>query len=44
MQVPSGDVIRILLNVILNAAQSTKKKQNITLQAAPAAGLTPSRV
>jgi signal transduction histidine kinase len=38
VQVPSGDVIRILLNVVLNAAQSTKKKQNITLRIAQVAG------
>jgi two-component system, sensor histidine kinase and response regulator len=37
VQVPSGDVIRILLNVVLNAAQSTKKKQNITLRVAQVA-------
>ncbi len=38
VQVPSGDAIRILLNVILNAAQSTKKRQNISLRLAKAAG------
>jgi two-component system sensor histidine kinase/response regulator len=38
VQVPSGDVIRILLNVVLNAAQSTKKKQNISLRVVQVAG------
>jgi len=36
--VPSGDVIRILLNVILNAAQSTQKRQNIRMRLAQVAG------
>jgi len=38
VEVPSGDVIRILLNVILNAAQSTKKRQNIRMRLAQVAG------
>lgn len=38
VKVPSGDVIRILLNVILNAAQSTKKRQNIGLYLSKTSG------
>lgn len=38
VKVPSGDVIRILLNVILNAAQSTKKRQNIGLYLSKVSG------
>ena len=38
VQVPSGDVIRILLNVILNAAQSTKRKQNISMRLSQVTG------
>jgi two-component system, sensor histidine kinase and response regulator len=38
VRVPSGDVIRLLLNVILNAAQSTKKRQNIRMRLAQVAG------
>jgi signal transduction histidine kinase len=38
VQVPSGDVIRILLNVVLNAAQSTKRRQNISMRLGQVAG------
>jgi len=31
VRIPSGEVIRILLNIVLNAAQSTKKRQQIKL-------------